>query len=270
MDKQMSLENEPWPEHYYDACEFFYWEPQHFRRGKIPPKPPELKKDNGSDRFRQTLDSMEVSLNHILNFTFKLAQDQLIKELTKHSFGHSWDDNYYMVGRNYEQRYNLPVNATQPDFMFDGQSHILSIEMKIAAKTNAVQLAKYLYLHAKAAAVYSKTKRHGLIFLGPKTWAQLWGDKQALSFEERLAEAVEKAPQTVGRSRETVDQAALQNMAKQMQLGYLSYQEFAQILNSMCNRTVETGWEALVARNLIDGTIAELARRGLVDRELLT
>ncbi|RMF04478.1 MAG: hypothetical protein D6773_06375 [Alphaproteobacteria bacterium] len=251
--------NRNWTDVYYDACTFYSWEPQHLR------KPP--RKSPSEDRealLRKTLKRKEVPLNHVLDFLFMLGAERLVIEIVAEAIGEKWSDTFYLAGRNHEERYSLPVNSVQTDFTFEGNEHLISMEMKVGAKTDSIQLAKYLYFHAIAERLGERPRRHALIYLGPGSWSTLWRDKRDLSYEARLEEAVQNAPEKIGRDQQRVDVAELKKMAAQIKLGYLSYGQLAEILKSVAEDVDRQSWEGGVAIRLLDGVIGDLQERELI------
>lgn len=259
----MSDHRLPWPAFFYDTCDWFFWNPRSFNR---LPDPEATAK--GFAPVRERLSRAEEPLNQILRMFFALAPDRLIAELTARTIGEEWRDQYTVVGRDSERRYRLPANSTQPDFVFDAPRHFVTMEMKVSARTEPVQLAKYLYLHAMADACKPTPRKHALIYLGPASWRELWRDGQDKSFASRLHEAVASAPRTVGIKRAPLDPAMLELMADRIRLSFLSYRELVEIFRDFRQQITGNSIEAEIGKRLLDGVIQEIATRGLSDMDI--
>ena len=247
----------PWPQFLYDLYEWCFWEPR--RIGRLPD--PESK---GFAHYAGRLRATDEPLNHILRLFMALAPDEVAPRLAEAAGLTAMQDHYALRGRDFLLRYDLPVNSTQPDFVFDGQHSVLSVEMKLAARTDAVQLAKYLWLHSRIEAGSTTPRRHAMIYLGPADFASLWPDRQALSPAARLAQAIEALPTRIGRERVAVEREPVERIARHFALGFLSYRDLDEVLTGMRADISGTGWEASAARSLVDGLRAELDQRGLV------
>lgn len=247
-----------WTGHFYDICEWFYWVPRTFNRLPDPANP-----ERGFEAVFRRLSRSEEPLNYIMRILVALGPNRLVAGLTERAIGGAWDDSYRVGGRDFVARYALPLNSTQPDFIFDGVDNFVTMEMKIGAKTSLDQLAKYLYLHAKAEQIGQKPRRHALVYLGPKTREALWGAERILPTHDLLAEALRRAPKTVGRDRVPVDPGPLEDMAGRIDLGFLSYQDVVDQLLSLRATISAAGWEAEVCTKLVDGAVHEIVERKL-------
>lgn len=258
----MADDRAPWPSFFYDVCAWFYWDPRKFGRVPDPDR-----SHGGWENVRRHLGRTEEPLNHILRILFAIGPNLLIAKLTERAIGESWLDSYYVVGSDFEPRYDLPVNSTQPDFAFDGGRHFVTMEMKVDAKTSPNQLAKYLYLHAKAEQIGPAQRHHALIYIGRESWRKLWCDGQETSVSDRLAEAVQHIPERIGIGQVPVDAESIVEMAARIRLGFLTYGDVVDALDSIRGSVSGAGWESEVAVRLLDGAISEINTRGLAQIE---
>lgn len=120
-----------WTDEYREIIEFYYWEPQHIGRATNG------KRFANADEMYEHVNSLEVSLNHILNIFFSLYSlgnlDCFNSDIS-HAILSSWQLEQYAR----EQK-----NATQPDIFFIGDTTNIAIELKTKSKSNLNQVLKY-------------------------------------------------------------------------------------------------------------------------------
>lgn len=131
-----------WNNRYYDAVQEIFWDPQLIGRRPMDPR----KYANDWDMLAG-LRRLEVPLNHILGIFFSLAPQDFLEKLEATVFGDGHSDPYRSVGI-FELRQVHPHDPTQPDVFLVSTSTCLSIEVKIASKSDEAQVAKYAMLHA--------------------------------------------------------------------------------------------------------------------------
>ena len=88
----MDGETLDWLDSYYEALEFFYWEPQHLRsKTDASVEAKELaeiaKKSTRVEQVTSHLREMEVTLNHNIKQFFLLAPDAFLNSLFENLFG---------------------------------------------------------------------------------------------------------------------------------------------------------------------------------------
>ena len=129
-----------WTRGYFDALEFFFWEPQHLGKKKNV--------ESEYDSLAQVLEHLhriEVTLTHHTDLFLRLAPKSMRNELFRFLFGHTFADPYRYHGRGVETAYGMD-NMSQPDLYFTSPSTVVAIELKIQAKTSIDQLSKYALL----------------------------------------------------------------------------------------------------------------------------
>lgn len=160
-----------WNDEYYEIIDFYFWEPQHIGRRK-----------NEKSKYKNTADvkkhilKMEVSLNHQINLFFRLVPSDFISKLVKNYFNKPVSDNYIFHGQNEWEKY-IPAEETQPDLILSGKKSNIAIELKISAKSNMEQLAKYLLLHQLNKMNSEEEKKLYLLYISPFSFDSLWVEK---------------------------------------------------------------------------------------------
>ena len=173
-----------WVESYYEAVEFFYWEPQHL--GKRKHANAEL---DSVSSVRKRLRNMEVTLNQNLHQFFLLAPDLLRNELFAQLFGKPLQGQLSLHGRDVDEEFKLQ-NSVQPDLLFTSDAQIVSLEMKLGAKSSITQVIKYALLGLAVELKHGSQKEHFLGFLGAGSFANQW--KEGFSSIAELREAIDK------------------------------------------------------------------------------
>jgi hypothetical protein len=131
----MPLEKSPsWTELYYQVVEHYFWRPQAIGRKanpKISPQP--------WVHWKLKLQKQETPLNHILNFLFHIAPqellDQAISALTQRQLS-----NLELVTPT---QGTINNNIVQPDIIVCNLSSLVFIEMKVDSQSSIDQFAKY-------------------------------------------------------------------------------------------------------------------------------
>lgn len=211
-----------WTDEYREIVEFYYWEPQHIGRGSGG------KRFSGADEMYAHVNTLEVSLNHILNIFFSLYP------LHKVSCFDDADESHTMLSAwELETYQRQQKNATQPDLFFVGGTSNVAVELKLGSKTNLEQVAKYVRFHE--AITPEQHKPLSLYFLTPHS------DPSKL-FQEHYAGHQEVAASlgAAGINPPTIH--------------FITYADFVASLHAIQTRNV-------TERRLIDGTIAYLAAR---------
>ncbi len=152
--------NSNWLDSYYDALEFFYWEPQHIGRKKNI-----AGEFNTIEKVTKHLRKIEITLNHNINQFLLLAPKSLHRCIFATFFEKDFDSPFDMHGRGIDAHFEL-IGAMQPDFLFISNNEVLSIEMKVAAKSSIDQILKYALLGLAIEIKEDSCKDHYLGFLG--------------------------------------------------------------------------------------------------------
>lgn len=251
--------NGGWVERFYDVLEWCFWTPSNMGR---KPDPSVLRKGWGP--VEKKMKRTEEPLNLILRLLFSTAPREFARRLSAAAFGAPWADNFDLCGRDYEERFSLPVNSTQPDFAFFSQNALLTVEMKIGAKTSYDQLAKYAYLHHRAETVFPDCRKHGLIYLAKRDWDFLWSGNEIMDIEGRRKHAANHIPESIGISGVSVDRDEVRNVLNKMKIGFLNYDEFCRILSEMSKELPSSGWQSEIVNNLLLGVVQEITDRRLL------
>ena len=127
----MIFERNDWLDSYYEALEFFYWEPQHVipksnTNAELEAFARIAKQANRLDTVRKHLRKMEVTLNHNIRQFFILAPDAFRNSLFEKLFRRGFDDAFVLHGRGIDSEFALE-NCMQPDFLFVSEANVVSL-----------------------------------------------------------------------------------------------------------------------------------------------
>ena len=136
-----------------------------------------------------------------------------------------------MHGRGVDTDFEV-VNAMQPDFLFISAAEMISIEMKVGAKSKIDQVLKYALLGLAAELRTGSTKTPDLGFLGVGNFSNQWREEFASPTELRYAlngadlrAFLQKQPV---RFRE--HQGRFDSIVEQLHLGFINYERLAELL----------------------------------------
>ena len=266
----MSGETTDWLDSYYEALEFFYWEPQHFRAKTNAAA--EVKKldeiAKKSTRFGQVtshLRQMEVTLNHNINQFFLLPPDAFRNSLFEKLFVSSqFKKAFEMQGREIDEKFALG-SCMQPDLLFISEGEVVSIEMKIKSQCSIDQVLKYVLLGRGIEITQKVQKEHYLVLLGPGAIENQF--TQRFKSSDEITDALKKEDLTKFLSKKPPifrqDQEHLQRIVKNMKVRFLNYEELTNILTDAVPQQSDQSAGAEVYRNLINGLCHEISRRRL-------
>jgi len=216
-----------WNQRYYDALEFFFWEPQHLGKSKNP-----TSKLATPENVRRHLRKMEVTLNHQLDFFFELAPVVLQRKIFSTAFGREVEGDLVQFGNDVENYFELPINTTQPDLFFMGDRSVVAIELKAGSKSSIDQALKYSLLGLAADVKSGSDHQHYLGYIAPGQFSDLWKDQ--LASPDDLKQAMLDAVPSFSRETGTLDIVAhrsrLMRLIENMAIGYMSYAELAALL----------------------------------------
>ena len=248
-----------WTDSYFDSLEFFYWEPQHLGRKKHA--------DSRLDsiiKVREHLRVMEVTLNHNFSQFLSLAPREFRRQLFQRIFSSPFEDDYVMHGRGVEEVYGLP-QSTQPDLFFTSPNQVVSLEMKLSAKSSIEQVIKYALLGLADEIASGQEKHHYLVFLSPGAFSSLWkegwndvGQLTSMLHKADIASFLEKQP---NKFRARLNR--LRRIVETLTLGHLTYKDVTEFLHGIESSTTSNGGGAEVYRKLINGLVGELKLRNL-------
>ena len=248
-----------WLDGYYEALEFFYWEPQHLGRKKNIDG-----EFNTLEKVLKHLRKIEVTLNHNLNQFLLLAPKSLHRTIFKVFFGEILPLPFQMHGRGVDTNFEL-VNAMQPDFLFISSNEVVSIEMKIAAKSSIDQVLKYALLGLAVEAKEQRQTLHYLGFLGVGKFENQWKEKFASVEELRGELGRVDLHSFLGRQplKFRTNEARFRSIIEEMKFGFLNYEDLAIILRSEIPKSSDESPAAEAYTNLLQGMLLELQVRDL-------
>jgi len=248
-----------WVEEYYQVLEFLYWEPQHLGKQTKPDSP-----WANRDRAMRHVREMEVTLNHQLNILFSLLPMGLRQNLIEFLTGRKPNG---PIGVNSRAVRSMPCfqgNVTQPDLLFSDDGALWAIEMKVKAKTDLQQLAKYFLFAALESEGRPSPKKFALGFLGPGPMESLFKEGFAsldLAREELLKGGI---PDVLGGTATAPHWATMEVIAASATLTFRTFKGLNEFLNTELAGLDpgHVGTESLAL--LIGGFQAELRSRTLI------
>jgi hypothetical protein len=260
-----------WLDSYYEALEFFYLEPQHLRRKKQDSAELEtlakvVKKSSNQADVARHLRKMEVTLNHNISQFFLLAPDTLRNQLFKEVFARDFGSSFVMHGRGVDADFKL-MNSTQPDFLFVSDAEIVSIEMKVAAKSSVDQVLKYALVGLAVELQQGRPKEHYLALLGPGDLAGQFQER--FDSIDKLTDAIAGADLAAflrnkpAHFKKQQEEERFSGIVENMRVEFLTYERFAQFLRAAAPPEIDQSPGAQVYRKLIGGLVDEFGRRGL-------
>jgi hypothetical protein len=257
-----------WLDSYYEALEFFYWEPQHIR-----PKTPAAaefeqlakigKQSSKVEQFKNHVRKMEVTLNHNIAQFFLLAPDSLRNHLFSELFCHEFDESFEMEnGTNDIDKKFALGNCMQPDVLFISQDSVVSIEMKIKSKCSVDQVLKYALLGLAVEIREKRQKKHYLVLLGPGALTTQF--PQRFESIDILSEAVRREDLNSflgNKPRALREQERLQQIVQDMNVHFLSYAGLTSFLQRSVPPLDDRSAGAEVYRKLVGGLCDEISNR---------
>lgn len=251
-----------WVDLYYDALEFYYWEPQHLGRKK--PANPAFK---DSKEVMDHLHRVEVPLNHLIKQFFSLAPISLRNRLFvlasfEPALTPSLSGEFAMAGRLIKGEYVSKFDA-QPDFFFRADGKTVAIEMKINSTSNVRQVLMYTLLALAVELDSGGKMQHSLIYLGQGDFQALWGEHFFSVADLRRALEDHMHSFLTGRKecfREQAEQFF--GIVKSLSIGFINYKDFARLLTAE-EAHLDESIGSEVYQNLLNGMETELKDRGL-------
>jgi hypothetical protein len=257
--------NDTWVDGYYEALDFFFWEPHHLGRMTNP-----AARYKGHANVQEHIRRLEVTLNHQIKFFFSLAPDQLRNRIFESVFskqrlaGTFSADAFSMDDGQFDTTYELK-GKVQPDLLFTSEDVTVSVEMKINAKSDPDQVLKYALL---ALAVEQKKKHkmeHFLLFLGKHTFSGLWTGlcnsvedlRSHLDLNASASTFLQGKPAQFQR-----EEARFLEIVSTLSFGFVNYGELAGLLEKEITPTDKSDG-AEVYSKLVGGMVRELRRRDL-------
>jgi len=157
----------------YDIYSFLYREPQHI--GKVGNK---NSPQNTYDKAMAYLKTREVTLNHLSNLFFSFLPTSLLHTFFELSLKKPFvNDQYDVFVRSLDSVVQGIGDFTQPDIFFVWEKNVVSLEMKLWAKTSLDQLMKYAFLHHMEQKTSWVNKSYHLLYLGKWSFSSLREEK---------------------------------------------------------------------------------------------
>jgi hypothetical protein len=248
-----------WTDEYFDIFRFLFWEPQHLDLMK---KPGDRK---GLDEVLDHLRRMEVTLNHEFNLFFRLAPQGLVREVLRRFGDTECPEPLELINHGQVEDF---CRVVQPDLLLQGDAMNFSIEMKIGARSSLEQVWKYALLHWLDELRVGATKTSVLLFMGPRSFADLWPERfetpkavVEVALEHDISSLVDRA---ATKESVAIDWEAVGGLLQRTAVGFCSYQEFADLLGGYLRRHADDGPGGETLRKLFGGMRGELVGRGLV------
>lgn len=248
-----------WNQEYYDALNFYYWEPQHL--GKI--KNPKSRYNNVEDVLAH-LRKMEVSLNHQFNLFFQLLPNEVLNQFFGFVINNLEFDQFNYQSLKDIDKMNLN-DATQPDMFFKGNKNLLGVELKLGAKTSMDQVMKYALLFHFSQKDDDTPKKNHLVYVGPGEFQNLFKDKNTTIQTIKDNMSLDLLPDKTkkGNLNLTNHKEAILKVAKQMSISYISYNEIYKLFEHLKSQIDISSQYSSTIIKLIEGMQNELSQREL-------
>lgn len=246
-----------WPDEYYEALRFYYWEPQWLNRHAGA-----VKGENRVEQVIKGLRAAEVSLNHILNIFFSLAPSAMTARFLAASLV-GWAPERVETQISPKQSVDPKIDLCQIDILFEGTATRVALELKIGAKAPLDQVIKYaLFLRYYGEHDGAQQKKPYLLYISPCTAALLDG---GLAFSDvpsalegaKLKPTVTRFAKACGLSRPDVI-----SLAAALPISQTTYEAFGAFLYAELGKIDATEGGETLGR-LIGGLLAEMTARKL-------
>jgi hypothetical protein len=250
-----------WVAAYYDALEFFWWEPQHLGRKKHASAQLDT-----LGKVSRHIHGIEVTLNQLLNQFFLLAPVGLRAELFEAHFGAAFAP-FDFWGADTVRALGVET-IVQPDLLFVSDNEVVCIEMKVRAKCSVTQVLKYALLGVAVESHTGRQRSHSLLLLGKGDFSDLWQERFVCVAELEQAMQTDVASfLNEGRRDFRHYEERFREVAAGMRIEFMSYAELAGFLQAKRPPASEVGPSAEVYRKLIDGLVGDLDGRRLTSME---
>lgn len=249
-----------WVKSYYHALEFFYWEPQHIGRKKHVSA-----KYDTVQKVKEHLHDMEVTLNHNLSQFFLLAPCSLRNKLFAKLFAQPFEHQFDMHGGELDGKYEL-ANSMQPDLVFSSDAELVSVEMKLEAKSSIAQALKYAWLGLRMEMARGKPRKHYLALLGKQSFSDLWQEKfeSPVDLQNALAQTdLSSFFAKLHTHASATNQERFKEIVSTLSFAFLSYAELADFLQEALPTESDVSTGAEVYRKLVAGLLNEFQHRHL-------
>lgn len=218
-----------------------------------------------ADAHKVWLARQEEILNHVFDITFAIAPDMMIERCFAKPLGISDPGPYTSLGREIRQRYgwSRSENVTQQGGFFVSSRSALGVELKLKAKSSAVQIIKYAALFAWEEQHSGPRDALGLLYIletpaDERHWREC-GTLNGPAVDAKLFERIDiiALPKKV-RQLVTENREALLSVQDRMSLSAITWAELeATCIEIRTNLgPAHAGGQSLI--RLIDGFIAQI------------
>jgi len=264
-----------WNDEYWEQMERLYWDPRRLGCRRIIELCQDCQKKKPNSQVHgygsviARLQNSEVPFNDILNLFLRIAPARMSGRLFGSCFGITpFDEAFTFIGHGIQESLGLNhANITQQDVFLLGTETILMIEVKIAAKSSLLQLAKYALLAALEQQKSTVRKRPCLLYLTPtKPFPQIWSEKFKTS-EDVLQAFLDYDPRRCGKpSLEKMfnrNFSGYRSTVERIEVRFMTYSALVQTLHRQRRELDATffGDETLI--RLIDGLAEAIESRKL-------
>ena len=263
-----------WNAEYWDLMTNLYWAPDKIGCRRIIDLCESCQKKRPAKNLRSPdnvigrLQRLEEPLNDIFNLFLRIAPGRFPCTIFGPAFTVPFDERFEFLGQEIGDRYGFGnANITQQDVFLVGDQTLLMIELKVAAHTDLLQVAKYALLAALEERETGRRDQLLLLYLTPeKPFHKFW--KEGFSNRGEMLEALRYYNPALTEKKLlakvfTDHHQTVADVMGRMEIGFMTYEGLANILTIERDRLDPTtmGDETLI--RLIDGLLAELRARNL-------
>lgn len=252
-----------WTDLYYDVVEHYFWRPQAIGRISDPKKTP-----RHWDHWKNKLESQETPLNHIVNFLFHIAPQDLLDRVISALLKRHISDLQLVA----PTAGTIDGNIVQPDIIVSNSTDLVFVEMKVDSQSSIDQFTKYAIAAHCIMQDEPKLKSVDLVVLSRRAdHGHVWKNSKGLGLaDERAIRDV--AVRGLERDPSIWSQRGVQSFLKSnpKSVSLISAQVKSMGLHladyGVLERTLrEYAAEEKTVARLIDGVLYEFARRRLVE-----
>lgn len=263
-----------WTSEYWDTIREFFWSPDWLGCMRIRDLCPDCRNRRPSmEKFSEIevlsqLRRREETLNHVINIFFQLLPDQVTSRLLSAPFATSISDTFEVIGTEAQDRYGFRSNVTQQDLFLVAPANIFCVELKLGARSDLMQVAKYALLCALEEDLTGRRGSLRLVYLAPdQPFHRLWKEKFSNSRElEKALGGFDPAISAKKSLRPVFEENArsVKDVMARLQIGFLSYSQFAEALEAEKADLDEQVPAEQTLLRLIDGMLTEMVARNLI------
>ncbi len=248
-----------WTDLYYKIVGHYFWNPAEIGRVSDKSKP-----SHHWRHWESKLRKQEAPLNHILDFLFYLAPQDLLDDVISKMLGRRVTNLELVVA----DREVLSGNLVQPDIIVTNGSDLIFVEMKVESQSSIDQFVKY----AIAAHCLTKSERSlksaSLVLLAKHTnFQSLWKNAKKLDITDAKSlrsvairgldgDSSVWSQKSVQRYLSTTPDArsSVRRHVKDLELSIANYGDLTSVLEAHPTN------ESIVSR-IIEGVLSEIKQR---------